>query len=79
MDLHGLQYDVANSRRLAGSHALKETNNEGLNMDDVWAAVVANFISGAKARRSAIVFSLSVILPQEVDFFSGPVFGVCSS
>jgi len=42
MDLHGLQGDVANGRRLAGGHALTEANAEGLDLVDVWAAVVAN-------------------------------------
>jgi hypothetical protein len=42
MDLYGLQHDIATGRRLAGGHALKEANNEGLNLDDVWAAIDAN-------------------------------------
>lgn len=42
MDLHGLQQDIALSRRLAGGHALQAANHEGLNLDDVWMAVVAN-------------------------------------
>lgn len=42
MDLPGLQQDVANGRRLAGGHALKEANDEGLDLNDVWAAIVAN-------------------------------------
>ncbi len=39
MDLHGLQLDVANGRRLVGGHALREANNEGLDLQGVWAAV----------------------------------------
>jgi hypothetical protein len=42
MDLQGLQQDVANDRRLVGGHALREANNEGLNLDDVWSAIVSN-------------------------------------
>ena len=42
MDIQGLQHDIQAGNIIVGAHALKSCSDDALDIDDVWAATVAN-------------------------------------